>query len=709
MQVYETSRIRNLVLLGHSGSGKTTLAETMAFESGVIKRRGTIENGTTVADYHPLEKEKGKSVFASLLNLDWRGHKINLIDTPGTADFIGEVIAPLKVSRNNIIVLDAEHGVEVGTDLLWNYAREHDTTSIIVVNKLDHPNANFDKTLEQAKERFGRGVVAMQFPFNTGNEFNAIVDVLKMTMYEFPEGGGKPDKLPIPDSVKAKADLLHNELVEAIAENDESLMDIFFEKGTLDEEEMIDGLRMAMMNNQIYPLFCVSAERNMGTGRVMGFIDAAIPSPDVSRPPKLADGTPYPISESNPASALIFRHINEEHVGDLMFFKVCGGSMKPGDDLYNSRMNSTVRLSSLFVTMGNKRTEVSELKAGDLGVAVKLKDCTTNDTIRSKSIDIEFKKVTYPEPTMRTAVRSKNTGDEEKVGAALHQLEKEDPTLLVDHNAELKQLIISGQGEEHLSRVKYLLETRFKVEVEFYEPRIPYRETITKSVRTHYRHKKQTGGAGQFADVHLLIEPFVEGMENPPDLNVRSTEEIELAWGGKLVFQNCIVGGVIDTRFLPAILKGVMDKMENGPLSGCRARDIRVSVFDGAMHSVDSNEAAFKTAALMAFKQGFLNAAPQLLEPIYEIEVFVPAEYMGDVMSDLSTRRGQIMGMDSEGSLQKITAKVPLGELSRYTTQLKSMTQGRATHKRAFSHYASVPRDIQERVMKETMELEEAS
>ena len=708
MQVYETSRVRNVVLLGHSGSGKTTLAETMAFESGMIKRRGNINAGNTIADHHPLEKEKQKSEFTSFLTLDWRGHKINLIDTPGTSDFIGEVIAPLKISRNNIFVLDAENGVEVGTELLWNYAREYETTSMIVVNKLDHPNADFDKTVEQAKERFGREVVVVQFPFSTGEDFNAIIDVMKMTMYEFPEGGGKPDKLPIPDSVKAKADLLHNQLVEAIAENDESLMDIFFEKGTLDEEELIDGFKLAMLNNQMYPLFCVSAERNMGTGRVMGFIDTAVPSPEEGKPSRLVDGTAYKITENNPKSLLIFRHTYEDHVGDLMYFKVIGGSVKSGDDLYNNRTNSTVRLSSIFMSQGNKRTEVTELKAGDLGVAVKLKDCTANDTLRDKSIDVEFRKVTYPEPTMRLAVKPTKTGDEEKLGSALHQLGKEDPTLMVDHNAELKQLIISGQGEEHLNRVKYLVEQRFKVGAEFYEPRIPYRETITKAVKAQYKHKKQSGGAGQYAEVYLLIEPWTENMAPPADLNVRGTEVIELTWGGKLVFNNCIVGGVIDTRFLPAILKGVMDKMENGPLSGCRARDIRVSVYDGSMHAVDSNEAAFKTAGLMAFKDGFLKAAPQLLEPVYDLEVFVPAEYMGDVMSDLSTRRGQIMGMDSEGSLQKISARVPLSELTRYTTQLKSMTQGRASHRRSFADYAPVPRDIQERVMKETLAAEEA-
>ncbi len=708
MNVYETSRIRNVVLLGHSGSGKTTLAETMAYEAGTLKRRGSVEDGSSISDFNAIEKEKKKSVFSSVMHLDWRGHKINLIDTPGTSDFIGEVIAPLSIARNNIFVLDAEHGVEVGTELLWKYARKYNTTSLIVLNKLDHPNADFDKAVEQAKERFGREVVVMQYPYNQGEGFNTIIDVLKMTMYEFPEDGGKPDKLPIPDSQKARAELLHNELIEAIAENDEMLMDLYFEKGTLGEYEMIDGLRSAMMAGQIYPLFCVSAEKNMGTGRVMGFIDNAIPSPAEAHPPRLEDGSEYPIDDENPASMFVFKHIYEDHVGDLVYFKVFGGSIKPGIDLVNSRTKANIRMSNIFVSQGNKRVEVPELKAGDMGVAVKLKDSTTNDSLHDKSASLKFEEVTYPEPTIRTAVKSGDSGDEEKIGMALNQLDKEDRALVVEHSVELKQLIISGQGEEHLNMAKFLLANRFKLGIEFYEPRIPYRETITKATKSHYRHKKQSGGAGQFADVHMLVEPWTEGMPPPPDINVRDVQEIDLEWGGKLVFQNCIVGGVIDNRFMPAILKGIMEKMENGPLSGCRARDIRVSIFDGAMHSVDSNEAAFKTAGLMAFKSAFLNAAPQLLEPVYEISVMVPAEFMGDVMSDLSTRRGQISGMDSEGSLQQINANVPLSELNRYTTQLKSMTQGRATHTRSFSHYAPVPRDIQERVMKENMELEEA-
>lgn len=707
MNVYDSNRIRNIVLLGHSGSGKTTLAETMLFESGAISRRGTIEEKNTVADYQLLEKEKQKSVFSSFMTLDWRGHKINLIDTIGTLDFTGEVLGALKVSGTSIVVLDAERGVEVGTEMLWKQAEDHNTIPLFVVNKLDHPKSDYDRTVQMAKERFGREVVQIQYPFSQGDGFHAIIDILKMTMYEFSEEGGKPDKLPIPDSQKNKAELLHNELIEIIAENDESLMDLYFEKGTLDEEELIDGLRSCMLNRQIFPLFCVSAERNMGSGRIMGFIDAVAPSPLEVMSPLLADGSEFTLNPSGKTSIFLFKTHSEEHVGDLMFFKVYSGTVKSGMDLVNATTGNTTRLSNLYASQGGKRMEVSELRTGDIGAVVKLKNSGFGDTLHEKGADVRFDSIHFPEPKIRMAVKSVKTGDEDKIGLALNQLHREDPSLFVEQSQELKQTMVGGQGEEHLGAVKHSLSHRFKLEVEFVDPRIPYRETITKAVKSNHKHKKQSGGAGQFGEVHMLIEPWYEGMPPPPDVTVRDVQEHDLPWGGKLVFQNCIVGGVIDTRFLPAILKGVMDKMENGPLSGCRARDIRVSVYDGAMHSVDSNEAAFKTTGLMAFKNGFLNAAPQLLEPIYDVEVLVPAEFMGDVMGDLSTRRGQILGMDSEGSLQTIKARVPLAEMNRYYTQLKSITQGRATYRMKFADYGAVPRDTQERIMKETLQLEE--
>jgi len=706
MNVYEPSSIRNVVLLGHSGSGKTTLAETMLFESGVINRRGSVTEGNTVSDYHDIEIEKQKSVFSSLLTLDWRGYKINLIDTPGTMDFFGEVIGAIKVAATGIYVLDGQHGVEVGTEALWKYTHTFKTPSLIVVNKMDHEKADFWSVVEQAKNSFGREAVVVQYPYNEGSGFNAIIDVLKMTMYEFPKDGGKPDKLPIPDAHKDRAQVLHNELIEAIAENDEMLMDLYFEKGELDEDEMREGLRKSMVAHSIFPIFCLSAEKNMGSGRLMGFIDNVAPSPLDAHPVPLTNGATYKINPSDKTNMFIFKTHSEPHVGDLSYFKVYGGKVQSGMDLVNTHTNNTVRLGTLFTCQGSKRTEIATLSAGDIGAVVKLKDSGVNDTLRDKASDVEFVGIEFPEPILRTAIKSAKEGEDDKLAAALHQITREDPSLRVEHSQELRQTILSGQGEEHLGEVIHTLQHRYKIMTELEEPRIPYRETITKAVKSVYKHKKQSGGAGQYADVHFLIEPWYEGMPDPKDLTVRDRQEIDLSWGGKLVFYNCIVGGVIDSRFMPAILKGIMEKMENGPLTGSRARDVRVSVFDGSMHSVDSNDAAFKTASLMAFRKGFIEASPQLLEPVYDITVRIPSDYMGDIMGDLATRRAQIQGMDAEGTMQIVRAKVPLSELYKYSTALKSMTQGRATHQRTFSHYAPVPSHIQDKVIKENMQEE---
>ena len=708
MKVYNPTRIRNVVLLGHSGSGKTTLAETMLFEAGAINRRGSVEEKNTVSDYHSLEKEKGKSIHSSFLNLDWRGHKINLIDTPGTSDYIGEVAGPLRIADTAIFVLNAEQGVETATDSLWKYVQKYNVPSMFVVNKPDTDQSDFWKTVEEAKEHFGRQVTVVQFPFSEGHDFHAIIDVLRMTMYEFPKEGGKPDKLPIPDSQKARAQQLHQELVETIAENDETLMDIYFEQGELDEEQMQKGLHLSLVNGQIFPLFVSCASRNMGTGRVMGFLDDVAPNPLEGNAPKTEDGEVFKLDPDGKPVMFLFKTHSESHVGDLIYFKTYGGVIRPGMDLVNSSNSSSVRLGSLFLTEGHKRLEINEIQTGDIGAVVKLKDGEVNDTLHEKGHDVKLQGIEFPPTTIRTAVKLKKEGEEDKLGHALHQIHREDPSVIIEHSQELRQVIIHGQGEEHLAVIEDQLRKRFKLDVEFVTPKIPYRETITKGVRANYKHKKQSGGAGQFAEVHLLIEPYTEGMSTPDDLKVRDVQEHELDWGGKLVFQNCIVGGVIDNRFMPAILKGVMEKMENGPMSGCRARDIRVSVYDGSMHSVDSNEAAFKTAGLMAFRDGFMQANPQLMEPVYDIEVSVPSEYMGDVMSDLSTRRGQIQGMDGEGSIQKIKAHVPLEELDHYSTRLKSLTQGSATYTRKFSHYAQVPRDVQDRVVKQNLELQEA-
>ena len=707
MNVYQPSRIRNVVLLGHAGSGKTTLAETMLYESGTIRRRGTVLNKSTTSDYHEIEKEKQKSVFSSFLNLDWRGSKINLIDTPGTADYAGEVIGALRVADTAIFTLNSEYGVEVGTEALWKYSRKYGIPSLFIVNKPDSPQSSFQRTVDMAKERFGRGVVVVQYPFSEGDDFHAIIDVLKMTMYEFPEQGGKPDKLPIPDSQKAQAELLHNELVEAVAENDETLLDLYLEQGELTESQMREGLQKSLLNRDVFPLFCCCAERNMGTGRVMGFLGNVSPNPLEANPPETTEGEVFELEQDGKPVMFMFKNSAESHVGDLLYFKIYGGSIKSGLDLINSSNGNAVRLSSLYLTNGEKRVEVNELKTGDIGAAVKLKDTGVNDTLHQKGHNIQLEPIHFPDPIIRTAIRLKKEGDEDKLGTALHQLQREDPSMEVEHSQELQQIIIHGQGEEHLSVIEYELKNRFNLDFEFHEPRIPYRETITQDVRTHYKHKKQSGGAGQFAEVYMLMEPLRDNMPETSDLKVRDVQEIDLDWGGKLVFRNCIVGGVIDNRFMPAILKGIMEKMQNGPMSQCRVRDIRVSVYDGSMHSVDSNDAAFKTAALMAFRDGFMQAKPKLMEPIYEIEVTVPADYMGDVMSDISTRRGQIQGMDAEGSIQKIKAQVPLKELDHYATRLKSMTQGSASYTRKFSHYAAVPYEMQQHIVDQTMALEE--
>ncbi|HLR89594.1 MAG TPA: elongation factor G [Balneolaceae bacterium] len=701
---YQSQNIRNIALMGHSGAGKSTLAETMIYESGNLSKRGTIETGTTLSDYRPIEKEKGKSVSSTLLHLDWRGTKVNLLDNPGTADFSGQAAESLQVADTALFVLNSESGLEVGTLAGWRMAEARKMPSFFVVNQVDSSKSDFQRTVDSVQERFGRKVVVMQFPYSEGEEFHAIIDVLKMTMYEFPEAGGKPDKLPIPDSQKARAELLHNELVEAIAENDETLLDLYFEHGELDEYQMRDGLQASLLRREIFPLFTVSAARNMGTGRVLGFIGNVLPHPGLIEA-ELESGEAFEINADSDPSLFCFKTVYEDHVGEVSFMKVMGGVVKPGMALNNHRTSGSLRLGSLYVNQGRKRSELSEAVAGDLVAAVKLKGIESGDTLSVKSEGPVFKRVTYPPTTIRSAIQLSREGEEDKLGSALQLLLKEDPSLIVEHSQELQQTILHALGEEHLNVVLYKLKEQFSLDLELVKPKIPYRETITRRADASYRHKKQSGGAGQFADVSLSIEPWEEGMPERSDLTVRSVEKIDLEWGGTLVFQNCIVGGVLDSRFIPAVLKGILEKMERGPLTESRVIDIRVSVYDGSMHPVDSNDAAFKTAAAMAFKRGFLEAGPQLMEPLYQIEIALPSDYMGDVMSDLSSRRGQILGMDAEGSIQIIKAVVPLKELDYYTTRLKSLTQGSASYTRTFHSYGALPADLQQKVVNEQAEM----
>ncbi len=695
---YNPKSIRNVVLLGHHGSGKTTFIEAMLYEGGEIKRRGTVGDQNTIADFTNIEKERGNSLFSTLMHLKWKDSKLNLIDTPGSDDFVGEVIASLKVADTALMMLNAANGVEVGTEILWEYIENFNVPAIFVVNQMDHEKADYENTLEQAKLRFGHKVLPFQFPLNQGPDFNTIVDALRMTMYVFKEGGSKPDKVPIPESEMERAQLMHNAIVEAAAEEDEELMELFFENGTLTEEELSKGLTMALAQGDIYPLFCASGEANMGSGRVMGFLNDIAPSPQDREPMELENGETVSVDDGK-TTLFIYKTMSEPQVGNVSYFKVCSGKLKSGDELTNSQTGTSERFNQIFVSNGKNREQVDELVGGDLGVTVKLKDSHTNNTLAPKGTDRKIKQIDFPNPKVRVAVRPPSKGDFEKLARVLHTIHEEDPTIIVEHSRELKQTLIHAQGQLHLDLLQYRIEKIYGLHLEFDNPRIPFRETITKRADSSYRHKKQSGGAGQFAEVHLRIEPYSENMADPDGLNVRSTDIIDLESGGKLAFYWCIVGGSIDSKYQNAIKKGLSQKMAEGPLTGSPCRDIRVSIFDGKMHAVDSNDMAFMIAAATGFKNAFQQAGPQLMEPIYELEVLCAEDVMGDVMSDLQSRRALIMGIDADGHYQKITARVPLAEMNKYSSTLRSITQGKAKFKMEFIEYASVMPDLQKQLV----------
>jgi elongation factor G len=687
MRTYDEKHIRNIVLLGAAKSGKTTLCETMLFEAGIIPRRGTVEEQNTVSDYHDIEHERGSSVYATCLHTEWRNYKINIIDTPGLEDFIGEVISSIRVSDTAILLLNAQHGVEVGTELIWDYVDKYRKPTILAVNQLDTEFANFTSTIDEARRILGPAVTVMQYPVNQGPGFNSIIDLLKMTLYRFPVDGGKPEKLPIPDREKETAERLHNELVEKAAENDDTLMEQYFEKGNLDEDELREGLKIGMLKHQVFPVFCLSAINNIGSGRLMGFIDNVAPAA-IEMPPELTtEGDPVPCDPAGPPVLFVFKTLLEPHIGRLSFFKVLSGEIKQGTEL------SSERLSQLFITDGKTRNPVESLRAGDIGCTLKLKNTFTNDTLGDKTIA----PIDFPSPKVRVAIEVINKADDEKLSEVLTAIHTEDPTLEVEYNKELRQVILHAQGELHLALIRWRLEHVYKMPVEFLPAKIPYRETIRQSAISNYRHKKQSGGAGQFAEVFLKIEPYYDGMPPFKEYPVRDTDTIDLAWGGKLVFNNCIVGGVIDNRFLPSILKGVMEKMNEGPLTGSYVRDIRVSVYDGKMHPVDSNDISFKIAGMMAFRDAFHQADPQLLEPVFDVETTAPDSMMGDIMSELQSRRSIITGMDT----QVIHARVPQAELDKLFAGLRNVTQGKAKVKSTFAAYAAVPGDIQRKLSDE--------
>ncbi len=701
MKVFQTNEIRNIVLIGGAKSGKTTLGESMLFEGGGISRRGTVEDKNTVSDYRPIELERQNSVVSSVLYSIYDGKKINIIDTPGFDDFIGEVVSSLKVADTALMVINAQNGVEVGTEITWRHTNKNHTPVVFVVNSLDLEHANFDEAFRQMKQQFGNNVTLLQYPVNPGIGFNSIIDLLKMKMYKYPQGGGKPEILDIPDSEKARAEEMQGALIEELASKDETLMEVFFEKGTLTEEQIAKVLKTGLISRAIFPVMCVCSKQNIGVGRLLEFIAASAPAPNDLPGVKTKEGKELNFKPSDPASAFIFKTSIEQHLGEVSFFKVYSGEITEAMDMINPNRGSKERLSQLFVMNGKNREKVEKIVAGDIGATIKLKATFTNNTLNSpKNADDVIEPIVYPEPKFRVAIKAKNQGDDEKLGGILSEISKMDPTIILEYSKELKQILLHGQGELHLNIAKWTIENLEKIGIEYIAPKIPYRETITKPAKSMYRHKKQSGGAGQFGEVHMMIEPFREGMKDQSEFPIRGRDVIDLDWGGKLLLHNCIVGGAIDTRFIPAILKGIMEKMEEGPLTGSYARDIVVSIYDGKMHPVDSNEISFKLAGRHAFKEAFKNAGPKILEPIYDVEIIVPEDKMGDVMTDLQGRRAVIMGMDSDGNYQKILAKVPLAEMNRYSTALSSLTSGRATYGMKFAEYTQVPGDVQDKLLK---------
>ena len=709
MKVYQTEEIKNIALLGNDGSGKTTLTESLLFEAGVIKRRGRITQHNTVSDYFPVEHEYGYSVFSTVFHTEFNGKKLNIIDCPGADDFIGQALTALHVTDTAILLINGQVGPEVGTMNHFRYTEKLNKPVIFLINQLDAEKCDYTMSVERLRESFGSKVVQIQYPLNEGTEFNSLIDVLLMKKYSWGPDGGVPTIEDIPAEEMDKAMALHQALVEAAAENDETLMEKFFMEEPLTEDELRKGIRLGLETRSMFPVFCVDAGRDMGVRRLMEFLGNVVPFVDEMPKVRNTRGEEVAADSKAGTSLFFFKTAVEPHIGEVQYFKVMSGTVKSGDDLTNADRGSKERIGTIYVCAGQNRIEVPELKAGDIGCTVKLKDVKTGNTLNGKDVEHRFDYIKYPNARYSRAIKAVNQGETEKLMAALQKMRQEDPTWVVEQSKELRQVIVRGQGEFHLRTLKWRLENNEKLQIQYEEPRIPYRETITKVARADYRHKKQSGGAGQFGEVHLIVEPYAEGMPDPTvfnfggqefKMNIKSREEIDLEWGGKLVFLNSVVGGAIDLRFMPAILKGVMERMERGPLTGSYARDVRVIVYDGKMHPVDSNELSFMLAARQAFAEAFKNAGPKILEPIYDLEVHVPSDYMGDVMSDLQGRRALIMGMDAEGSYQKLAAKIPLKELSNYSVALSSLTGGRASFSTKFASYELVPADVQSELIK---------
>ena len=715
MRQYNTHEIKNIALLGNDGSGKTTLTEALLYEAGIIKRRGRITQKNTVSDYFPVEQEYGYSVFSTVYHVEWNDKKLNIIDCPGSDDFVGAAITALEVTDTAVLLINGQYGPEVGTQNHFRYTEKHKKPVIFLINQLDAEKCDYALALERLQDIYGQKVVPVQYPLNEGPNFNALIDVLLMKKYSWGPDGGEPTIEDIPAEEKERALEMHKALVEAAAENDEGLMEKFFETEALSEDELREGIRKGLVTRSIFPVFCVCAGRDMGVRRLMEFLGNVVPFVDEMPKVHNTRGEEVPVDASGPESVYFFKTGVEPHIGEVQYFKVMSGEIKSGDDLTNADRGSKERIGQIFAPAGSNRIPVDKMVAGDIGCTVKLKDVKTGNTLNGKGAENRFDFIKYPNPKYSRAIKAVKEAETEKMMTALTRMRQEDPTWVVEQSKELRQTIVHGQGEFHLRTLKWRLENIDKVAVEYSEPRIPYRETITKSASAEYRHKKQSGGAGQFGEVHLIVEPYADGMPDPTTykvngqeckLNIKSREEVSLDWGGKLVFINTVVGGAIDMRFMPAILKGVMEKMERGPLTGSYARDVRVIVYDGKMHPVDSNELSFMLAARNAFSEAFRNAAPKILEPIYDLEVYVPAELMGDVMSDLQGRRALIMGMDAENGYQKLQAKIPQKELTSYSIALSSLTGGRASFTTKFASYELIPNELQQALIAEAAEEE---
>lgn len=709
MKIYQSNEIKNIALLGNDGSGKTTLTESLLYEAGIIKRRGRITQQNTVSDYFPVEQEYGYSVFSTVFHAEWNGKKLNIIDCPGADDFAGASITALNVTDTALLLLNGQYGVEVGTQNHFRYTEKLGKPVIFLVNQLDSENCDYDAILEQLTGIYGSKVVPIQYPLETGPDFHSLIDVLLMKKYSWAPEGGAPTIEDIPAEELEKATEMHKALVEAAAEHDETLMEKFFESESLTEDEMREGIRKGLASRGMFPVFCVCAGKDMGVRRLMEFLGNVVPF--VNEMPNVHNtrGEVVNPDSSAPTSLYFFKTAVEPHIGEVQYFKVMSGTVREGDDLSNADRGSKERLAQIFVCAGANREKVEQLTAGDIGCTVKLKDVKTGNTLNGKGSENRFNFIKYPNAKYTRAIRAVNESETEKMMNALNKMREEDPTWQVEQSKELRQILVHGQGEFHLRTLKWRMENNEKIQIVFDEPKIPYRETITKAARADYRHKKQSGGAGQFGEVHLIVEPYYEGMPDPDvyrfggqeyRINVKGSETVELDWGGKLVFINSVVGGAIDARFMPAILKGVMQRMEQGPLTGCYARDVRVIVYDGKMHPVDSNELSFMLAGRQAFAQAFKEAGPKILEPINDVEVFVPSDKLGDVMGDLQGRRAMIMGMTSEAGYEKLTAKVPQKEMANYSTALSSLTGGRASFIQKFASYELVPADVQQTLIK---------